>query len=61
MGGVTIDRAQAPIGLPSGVLRIPRTTAVDRRSNSIHSGGPTRSSADFSVPWQRLVLRSGLR
>ena len=26
------------------------TTAVDRRSDSIHSGGPTRSSADFSVP-----------
>ena len=27
----------------------PRTTAVDRRSDSIHSGGPTSSSADFSV------------
>ena len=44
---MTIDRAEAPIGLPPRVLRIPRTTAVDRRSNSIHPGGPTSSSADF--------------
>ena len=46
---MTIDRAEAPIGLPPRVLRISRTTAVDRRSNSIHSGGPTRPSADLSV------------
>ena len=56
---MTIDRAEASIGLPPRVLRIPRTTAVDRRSNSIHPGGPTSSSADFSVPRQRFVLRSG--
>ena len=37
----------------------PYTTAVDRRSNYIHPGGPTRSSADSSVPRQSLVLRSG--
>ncbi len=51
-GGVTIDRAEASIGLPPRVLRIPPYTAVDRRSDSIHSGGPTSSSADFSVPRQ---------
>ena len=45
-----LGRAELSFGLPSRALRIPRTTAVDRRSDSIHSGGPTRSSADFSVP-----------
>ena len=50
MGGGDAWRAELSFGLPSRALRIPRTTAVDRRSDSIHSGGPTRSSADFSVP-----------
>jgi len=36
------------------------TTAVDRRSDSIRSGGPTRSSADFSVPRQRFHAAPGL-
>ena len=37
----------------------PRTTAVDRRSDTIRSGGPTRSSADVSVPRQRFYAALG--
>ena len=33
------------------------TTAVARRSDTIRPGGPTRSSADVSVPRRRYVRR----
>ena len=45
-------RAEWPAhGPPSGAGDRPRTTAVDRRAfDSIRQGGPTRTSADVSVP-----------
>ena len=44
-------RSERSLGPPSRAGDRPRTTAVDRRSfDSIRQGGPTRTSADVSVP-----------
>ena len=58
-GGGRLTGRRRPLDCRLECFGSPRTTAVDRRSNSIHSGGPTRSSADFSVPRQRFHAALG--